>query len=101
MFDDVILHICNYFSGILVNFVRYCGFYVFLQSFSVFRSTLGPLLIEFLGTILRIYDSSEQIYRDSAPSMSSTMAVHLRYTFWYISLAYSATQQREVTEFFF
>ena len=31
--------------------------------------------------------------------MSRTMAVHVRYNFWYISLPSSAKQQREMTKF--
>ena len=45
---------------------------------------------------LRNHDGTE---RQRHELMSSTMAVHVRYNSWYISLPSSAKQQREMTKF--
>ena len=64
--------------------------------FAFSRSQLGW----FLGTLLRKTRRQRQRERhETKDLMSKTMAVHVRYNSWYISLPSSAKQQREMTKF--
>ena len=52
-----------------------------------------------LGTLRKTRRQRQQERRQTKGLMSKTMAVHVHYNSWYISLPSSARQQREMTEF--
>ena len=44
-------------------------------------------------------DASEDVRQKTIVLIRKTLALHVRFTFWYISLSSSAKQQREMTTF--
>ena len=54
-------------------------------------------LAGYLGTLRKIRQQRER--HQTKDLLSKTIAVHVRYNSWYISLPSSAKQQREMTNF--
>ena len=52
-----------------------------------------------LGTLRKTRLQRQRERHETKGLMSKTIAVHVRYNSWYISLPFSGKQQREMTEF--
>ena len=59
----------------------------------------GFHVLELIGSFSRPQRQRQRQRHQTKGLMSSTMAVHVRYNSWYISLPFSTKQQREMTKF--
>ena len=60
-----------------------------------------PFMYHFsLGTLRKTRLQRQRERHETKGLMSKTIAVHVRYNSWYISLPFSGKQQREMTKFY-